>query len=273
MKCGLLAAKELAEYLREMSKIQEDTAKAQIKMVKQISSTGPAGTFSPMLMSFKGATEKLASIHNVWMIKLNDLVKEVLKYTDELHRTHKKVKDEESTTLEAVKNIQETTALLQKSKESYKQRCLEVEKLKRDNVSVKELEKSEAKFRKAQEEYKALVDKYCLIRDEFEKKMTLAAKHFQEVESSHLKQMRDFVETYCQIVDDCQNQWGRVRTTIHRLEKGLPSKKDFDFRSTKSFRSSFPASPSSTFWRLSPWPSTPGWRSQVGGSPLSMRVA
>merc|ERR1719282_1628049 len=29
--------------------------------------------------------------------------------------------------------------------------------------------------------------------------MTLAAKHFQEVESAHLKQMREFVETYCQI--------------------------------------------------------------------------
>ena len=40
--------------------------------------------------------------------------------------------------------------LLQKTKEIYKQRCLELEKVKRDNGSSKELEKSEAKFRKAQ---------------------------------------------------------------------------------------------------------------------------
>lgn len=42
------------------------------------------------------------------------------------------------------------TVALQKTKEIYKQRCLELEKLKRDNASAKELEKSEAKFRKAQ---------------------------------------------------------------------------------------------------------------------------
>jgi hypothetical protein len=46
--------------------------------------------------------------------------------------------------------LQDTTVLLQKTKEIYKQRCLELEKLKRDNASTKELEKSEAKFRKAQ---------------------------------------------------------------------------------------------------------------------------
>ncbi len=47
-------------------------------------------------------------------------------------------------------NFQDMTVSLQKTKETYKQRCLEMEKLKRDNASTKELEKSEAKFRKAQ---------------------------------------------------------------------------------------------------------------------------
>ncbi len=47
-------------------------------------------------------------------------------------------------------NLQDMTVSLQKTKETYKQRCLEMEKLKRDNASTKELEKSEAKFRKAQ---------------------------------------------------------------------------------------------------------------------------
>ena len=65
-------------------------------------------------------------------------------------------------------------------------------------------------FRKAQEDYKALVEKYCTVRDDFERKMTLAAKHFQDVEVSHLKQMREFVEVYCQIVDNNNNQVGRV---------------------------------------------------------------
>ena len=64
------------------------------------------GTFGPLLLAFKGATEKFAAIHNHWMIKLNDLVKEVAKYTEELQRKHKKVKEDEAGTLEAVKLIQ-----------------------------------------------------------------------------------------------------------------------------------------------------------------------
>ena len=109
--------------------------------------------------------------------------------------------------------LQETTSLLSKSKETYKQRSLELEKLRRDSASAKELEKCETKFRKAQEDYKNLVDKYCLIRDEFQRKMSLAAQHFQEIEFTHLTKMREFVETYCQIADDNHNHWGRVRSS------------------------------------------------------------
>lgn len=38
MKCGLNAAKDLADLFREMSKTQEETSKAYIKMVKQVNS-------------------------------------------------------------------------------------------------------------------------------------------------------------------------------------------------------------------------------------------
>ena len=75
-----------------------------------------------------------------------------------------------------------------------------------------------------QEDYKNQVDKYCTARDDFEKKMTLAARHFQEVEGSHLKQMREFVENYCQIVDNNNNQVGRVSPL-----KGLAQPRAFLF--------------------------------------------
>ena len=75
-------------------------------IVPQLSSSGHCGTFGPLLLAFKGATEKFAAIHNQWMIKLNDLVKEVAKYSEELQRKHKKVKEDEAGTLEAVKLIQ-----------------------------------------------------------------------------------------------------------------------------------------------------------------------
>ncbi len=59
------------------------------------------------------------------------------------------------------------------------------------NAAAKDLDKSEAKFRKAQEEYKALVDKYCSVRDDFERKMTLSSKRFQ-VENLYLFWKRAF---------------------------------------------------------------------------------
>ena len=86
------------------------------------------------------------------------------------------VKDEESGTLEAVQAIQSTTLTLQKAKDAYTQKGLEFDKLKKENASAKELEKAEAKLKKAQEDYKNLVDKYSAIKEDFEKKMSLACK-------------------------------------------------------------------------------------------------
>lgn len=86
------------------------------------------------------------------------------------------MKEEESSTLEIVQSIQNITVTLQKSKEICLQRKQEYEKTKKDNASQKELEKSEIKFRKAQDDYKLLVDKYTVIRNDFETKMTQACR-------------------------------------------------------------------------------------------------
>ena len=214
MKGGILAGRELSDFLRERAKLEEENSKAQSKLASKLNpatTNNTCGTFTPLLLAFKVTSDKLSGIHNQWSLKLNDLLRDVLKYNDEQQKKHKQIKEDESPTLEAVKSIQDTTVLLSKAKEMYKQRCAEVEKVKRDTyASNKDLEKAESKLRKAQDDYKSLVDKYCQVRDDFEKKMTLAAKHFQDVESAHLRQMREFIETYCQIVDNNNNLLGRV---------------------------------------------------------------
>ena len=115
MKGGVAAAKELADYLRELARAQEDASKAHLRVVKQLNlsggGAGQCGTFSPMLAAFKGQAERLAAVHSQWMSKLSDLVKDVVKYTDELHRVHKRVKEEEAATLDAVKAIQVRSVL------------------------------------------------------------------------------------------------------------------------------------------------------------------
>ena len=59
------------------------------------------------------------------------------------------MKDSESPTLETVQSIQQTIVAVHKAKETYHVRCLEYEKLRRDSASPKDLEKAEAKFKKA----------------------------------------------------------------------------------------------------------------------------
>lgn len=69
--------------------------------------------------------------------KVSELVKDVSKYADELHKKHKTVKEDESGTLEAVQAMQNTTLMVQKAKDILKQRGAELEKLSKENTSRK----------------------------------------------------------------------------------------------------------------------------------------
>lgn len=86
------------------------------------------------------------------------------------------VKEEEGGTLEVVEAIKSTSLTLQKAKDSYTQKGMELDKLKKENASPKDLEKAEAKLKKAQEDYKLIVEKYSAVKEDFEKKMSLACK-------------------------------------------------------------------------------------------------
>lgn len=78
--------------------------------------------------------------------------------------------------MEVVQSIQSITVTLHKAKDMRMQKGLELEKLRKDNASQKELEKAEIKFKKAQDDYKTLVDKYMVIRNDFQTKMTQACR-------------------------------------------------------------------------------------------------
>ena len=185
------------------------------------------GSFSPMLAALKTSSEKLSVIHSGGQAKINELLKELEKYSVELHKKQKIMKDEESPTSEVVKSLQEITVNLQKSKELYKARGAELEKLKRDSPSPKELEKAETKFRKSQEDYKALCDKYHTVRDDFEKKMMTSCKHFQQNETLFLTQMVDIVHSFHDLIDRNHNEVGKVNLeleenlVLHTVEKML----------------------------------------------------
>lgn len=176
MKFGWVASKELSEFFREKSNIEEQNSKLMAKLAHKASTGTLNSTFAPVWTILRTSAEKLSTLHLQMVQKLTELVKDVAKYADELHKKHKTVKEEESQTLECVQAMQTSTAAVQKLRDLYASKVLELEKLRKDNASQKDIEKLETKLRKLQDEYKALLDKHNPIKNDFERRMTQTCK-------------------------------------------------------------------------------------------------
>ena len=73
--------------------------------------------------------------------------------------------------------MNQTNVALQRSKDAYFQRGAELSKLRKEgSTSSRDLERADAKFRKAGEEYRSLVEKYAQMREDFERKMTVSCR-------------------------------------------------------------------------------------------------
>ncbi|CAL8104816.1 unnamed protein product [Orchesella dallaii] len=201
MKYGLTATKELVDFLKERSSVEESYSKSLTKLAKVAANANPNGSYSPYWQILKNSSEKLSTIHLQMTQKVQELVKDLTKYADDLQKKYKTVKEEEAGTLESVQQIQNSTAMTIKTKELFFQRAMELDKYQKDNASMREIEKAEVKAKKAQEEYKQWVEKHTVCREDYVQKMTAACKHFQDVESSHLTQMKEFINTYAEIME------------------------------------------------------------------------
>ncbi|XP_020811495.1 F-BAR domain only protein 2 isoform X3 [Drosophila serrata] len=214
MKFGLVASKELSEFLREKSNIEEQNSKMMSKLAHKAGTLN--STFAPVWTILRTSAEKLSTLHLQMVQKLTELVKDVAKYADELHKKHKSVKEEESQTLECVQAIQTSTVAVQKLRDLYAAKVQELEKLRKDNGSHKDAEKLESKLKKLQEEYKALLDKHNPIKNEFERRMTQTCKRFQEIEEVHLRQMKEFLSTYLEMLQNNHDMVGQVHSDFKR---------------------------------------------------------
>ncbi|KAL9891038.1 F-BAR domain only protein 2 isoform 6-T7 [Glossina fuscipes fuscipes] len=216
MKYGLVASKELSEFFREKSNIEEQNSKLMSKLAHKASTGTLNSTFAPVWTILRTSAEKLSTLHMQMVQKLTELVKDVAKYADELHKKHKSVKEEESQTLDCVKAIQSSTTEVQKARDLYSNKVLELEKLRKDSASQKDIEKLETKLRKLQEDYKVLLEKHNPIKNEFERRMTQTCKRFQEIEEVHLRQMKEFLSTYLELLQNNHDMVGQVHSDFKR---------------------------------------------------------
>ncbi|XP_075036044.1 F-BAR domain only protein 2 [Mixophyes fleayi] len=210
MKHGQISTKELSEFIRERSTIEEAYSRSMTKLAKSASNYTQLGTFGPVWDVFKTSTEKLAGCHLELVRKLQEFIKELQKYGDEQLKAHKKTKEDVSGTLEAVQNIQSITQSLQKAKELYNIKCVEHERLKKEGSAQKEIEKASLKAKKATESYKGCVEKYAAVKSDFELKMAETAQKFQDIEEAHLIRVKEIIGCYSHSVSEVHIQIGQV---------------------------------------------------------------
>ncbi|KAM7368734.1 hypothetical protein PAMP_013045 [Pampus punctatissimus] len=216
MKHGQISSKELTDFIRERSTIEEAYARSMTKLAKSAGNFSQLGTFAPVWDVFKMSTEKLASCHMELVRKLQELIKEVQKYVEEQAKAHKKTKEEVASTLEAVQNIQTTSQALQKTKEIYNAKTVEQERLRKEGATQRDVDKAGVKAKKATETYKSYVEKYATAKSEFEQKMAETAQKFQDIEENHILHMKEIIQSYSQSVDETHVQIGEVHNEFVR---------------------------------------------------------
>ncbi|KAM9529350.1 F-BAR domain only protein 1-like isoform 9-T9 [Salvelinus alpinus] len=210
MKHGQIATKELAEFVRERAAIEETYSKSMSKLAKMASNGSPLGTFAPMWDLFRVSSDKLALCHLELMRKMNDLIRDINKYGDEQVKVHRKTKEEQVGTLEAVQAVQVQSGHLQKSREGYHAKCIELDRLRKEGAPQKELEKAEMKSKKAAESFAVCIEKYNRVGGDFEQKMSESAQKFQDIEEAHLRQMKQLIKGYSHSIEDTHVQVGQV---------------------------------------------------------------
>ncbi|XP_060152853.1 F-BAR domain only protein 1 isoform X3 [Globicephala melas] len=180
------------------------------KLSKLASNGTSVGTFAPLWEVFRVSSDKLALCHLELTRKLQDLIKDVLRYGEEQLKAHKKCKEEAVGTLDAVQVLAGVSQLLPKSRENYLNRCMDQERLRRESTSQKEMDKAETKTKKAAESLRRSVEKYNSARADFEQKMLDSALRFQAMEETHLRQMKALLGSYAHSVEDTHVQIGQV---------------------------------------------------------------
>nr|XP_027205907.1 F-BAR domain only protein 2-like isoform X2 [Dermatophagoides pteronyssinus] len=209
LKFGSSAVKELSELLRSRAFLEEYNNNFLTKLSRKANSP-QLGTFQPIWQMLKLSTEKLSSVHLETLQRLNQLIKEINKYSDEHHRKQKQIKNEEISTIEAINELKETVTALNKAKEFYYSKTVEIDRLRKENASQKDIEKAETRANKACVEYQNLIEKYRKIKEDFEKKFCHSCQKFQKIEESHINEMKNYLTIYSEILESGHALMGQV---------------------------------------------------------------
>ncbi|GMT16181.1 hypothetical protein PFISCL1PPCAC_7478 [Pristionchus fissidentatus] len=211
-KAGDEAVYEMEMLIKEHVTMQEDQLRVLVKTLGKVTNFASSCT-TQMVEAWsltKGTLELLQEIQTASLRGLQEQSRELAKYRADLAHSKKRVKESEC--VEAVGLMQTTTTCLQKAKETYAARCAELDKLRVDtSASAKEINKSEHKLSRARDEYRAYVDKYEMVRMDFEDRMEKSADAFEAHDRSHLTTLKNHFLAFAA----CQQEQSAAMLQVH----------------------------------------------------------
>lgn len=134
LKHSLISVKDLEVFLRECVNGEDTYVKNLNKLVSQAnkySTLTNAGSFNPIWVPLKEINEKFASSHSQLVHQLQELIKEIQRYNEELSKKIKRIRENETQTQNLVQMFQDIQQTLNKTKDQYQNLCIEFDKQKR----------------------------------------------------------------------------------------------------------------------------------------------
>lgn len=216
LKHGEQACKDLEDFVKQCSALEEMHVKSLTKVLRSVGSYSVTSSFSPVWGAVKASIEKLSTAHTDLSKKWKELSTDIHKYVESLGKKYKAIKDSQTSTQETVHSMQSIAVSLSKSKEAYNTKFSDYKRALTEKPTIKKIEKADADFKKSTEDYKSVVAKYNTTLDDFKKKMGESTELYQENEVEYLSQLEQFLRKYASIRDDKHTEIGELHYEFHQ---------------------------------------------------------
>uniref|UniRef100_A0A0N5A0D7 MHD domain-containing protein n=1 Tax=Parastrongyloides trichosuri TaxID=131310 RepID=A0A0N5A0D7_PARTI len=179
-------------YVREVLNCEDLSIKNLEKLINRSSDLSNCGSNFDATFSLIKACNAAKKESKANLIEgLSSLVKEITDHLCEVSKNRKAIK--ELNVSNVFKEMTTAKHDLEKAEDVYKSRYEDLLTFNKNNGSAKECSKLENKVKKANDEYRNIVEKYNKLREEYENKMVFTVQTVAQYLESHYIKMKNFI--------------------------------------------------------------------------------
>jgi hypothetical protein len=225
LRNSLTNVRELEIFIRECANCEDQYVKQLTKISAQLNKFSTGTMLSSVWHNVVLELNKHTSwAHLHFVNSLYGLIKEVQTYQNNLRKKKRKIRENEIKTAQSIENFRTARQQLAKARDQYHQ--LSVEKLSASSIDTSASnnnnntnsntnntspttpsifsilrQSADKRFQSALDEYRQAIERHNQTKAEFEQRYVDSCNSFQFHEEAHLAQMRTFLNTYVQLVN------------------------------------------------------------------------